>query len=226
MIFLLASCASEKPWYSNGERFRVSTNTKNYFAPTNSSESYPIDSTLYTKLLDSGSSEFCAMTAAFTMSEVKMERQLPNKCHRQMFYFQNCTASILEDTVQIEFKTQNPRRSMASNKIMKVRLFGNEHHTEIIHWGEEKQEITHRDGTTSIRNAPVSEVINTRLKLNKNNYELGDTIIGEIKVVSVQYKGKRKTKVKEEVFGKFRAIVRGYGLDCDLNESLANSWLK
>ena len=63
----------------------------------------------------------------------------------------------------------------------------------------EKQEIVHIDGSSSIRNAPMSEVISTRLKLNKTNYELGDTIIGELKVVSVQYKGRRKTKVKEDI---------------------------
>jgi len=217
---------SDRPWYTKGEKFQVSSKANNYFAPDDSQVSYPIDSTLYSKLLDNGSSEFCAMVAAFTMSDVKLERQLPNRCHRQMFYFQNCSAYILEDTVNIVFKTQNPRRSMASNKIMKVKLLGNEHHTEIIHWGNEKQEITHRDGSTTIRNSPTSKVINTRLKLNKEYYELGDTIIGEIKVVSIQYKGKRKTKVKEEASGKFRAIVGGFDIDCDINESLAHSWLK
>ncbi len=226
IIFTLASCASDRPWYDKGERFKVSSKAKNYFSPSESESNYPIDSNLYLKLLDSGSSEFCARVASFTMSEVKLERHLPNRCHSQMFYFENCTASILEDTVNLVFKTQNPRRSMASNKIMKVRLLGDEHHTEIIHWGNERQEITHRDGSTSIRNAPTSKVINTRLKLNKNNYQLGDTIIGEIKVVSVQYKGKRKTKVKEEAKGKFRAIVGGYNIDCDVDEALAHSWLR
>jgi len=226
LIILFASCATDRPWYTKGERFKVTSKAKNYFAPEDSQSNYPIDSTLYTKLLDNGSTEFCAMVAAFTMSDVKLERHLPNRCHTQMFYFENCTASILEDTVNLVFKTQNPRRSMASNKIMKVRLLGDEHHTEIIHWGNERQEITHRDGSTSIRNAPVSEVINTRLKLNKSFYELGDTIIGEIKVVSVQYKGKRRTKVKEEASGKFRAIVGGYDIDCDISEALAHSWLK
>ncbi len=226
LIFLLTSCVSDRSWYTKGERFRVSSKAKSYFTPSDSKTSYPIDSTLYTKLLDNGSSEFCAMMAAFTMSEVKLERLLPNRCHSQMFYFQNCSAFILKDTVNIVFKTQNPRRSMASNKIMKVRLLGNEHHTEIIHWGAEKQVITQTDGSTNIRNAPTSEIINTRLKLNKNFYQFGDTIIGEIKVVSVQYKGKRKTKVKEEASGKFRAIVGGFDIECDISESLAHSWLR
>lgn len=217
---------SDRPWYASREEFKVSSKAKSYFSPTDSDVNYPIDSTLYYKLVDQGSSEFCAMVTAFTMSEVKMERFLPNRCHSQVFYFQNCNAFILEDTVNLIFKTQDPRRSMASNKMMKVRLLGNEHHTEIIHWGTEKQEIIHIDGSTSIRNAPSSEVINTRLKLNKSHYELGDTIIGEIKVVSVQYKGKRRTKVKEEVSGKFRAIVGGYDIDCNINEALAHSWLK
>jgi len=223
---VLASCSSDRPWYARGEKFHVSSKAKSYFAPSKTEASYPIDSTLYTKLLDNGTSEFCAMAAAFTMSDVKLERRLPNRCHKQLFYFQNCKASILEDTVQIVFKTQNLRRSMASNKIIKVRLLGNEHYTEIIHWGEEKQEISHLDGNSTVRNSPTSEIISTRLKLNKNYYELGDTIIGEIKVVSVQYKGKRKTKVKEEASGKFRAIIGGYDLDCNINESLAHSWLK
>lgn len=226
LILLLASCASERPWYAKTERFKVSEKTNNYFAPEDSEVNYPMDSSLYAKLVDNGTSEFCAMVTAFTMSDVKLERFLPNRCHSQIFKFQNCNAFILEDTINLIFKTQNPRRSMASNKIMKVRLLGDEHHTEIIHWGEEKQEITHIDGSTSIRNAPTSEVINTRLKLNKRSYELGDTIIGEIRVVSVQYKGKRKTKVKEEASGKFRAIVGGYNIDCNINESLAHSWLK
>jgi len=226
LIFILASCASERPWYSSGERFKVSDKTKNYFAPSDKEASYPIDSNLYLKLIDNGSSEFCAMVSAFSMSEVKLKRHLPNRCHSQTFYFENCSASILEDTVNIVFKTQNPRRSMASNKIMKVRLFGNDHFTEIIHWGTEKQEIIQRDGSIAIRNAPESEILNTRLKLNKNSYELGDTIIGEIKVTSVQYKGKRKIKVKEEASGKFRAIVGGYDIECNIEETLAHSWLK
>jgi hypothetical protein len=217
---------ADRPWYEKGERIKVSNKAKNYFSPTDSDINYPIDSSLYTRLIDNGSSEFCAMVTAFTMSDVKMERHLPNRCHNQVFYFQNCNAFILEDTVNIVFKTQNPRRSMASNKIMRVRILGNEHHTDIIHWGDEKQEVVNRDGSISVRNAPKSKVINTRLKLNKNSYELGDTIIGELKVVSVQYKGKRKTKVKEEAFGKFRAIVGGYDIDCNINESLAHSWLK
>lgn len=217
---------SDRPWHAKTERFKVSDKAKNYFSPDDSDINYPLDSSLYVRLLDNGTSELCAKVTAFTMSDVQLERFLPNRCHSQLFNFQNCNAFILEDTVHIIFKTQNPRRSMASNKIMKVRLLGNEHHTEIIHWGEEKQEITHIDGSTSIRNAPRSEVINTRLKLNKRNYELGDTIIGELKVASVQYKGKRKIKVKEEASGKFRAIVGGINLDCEINESLAHSWLK
>jgi len=115
---------------------------------------------------------------------------------------------------------------MASNKIMKVRILGNDHNTEIIHWGEEKQEIVQRDGSTIIRKSPASEILSTKLKLNKSTYELGDTIIGEIKVTSVQYKGRRKIKVKEEARGKFRAIVGGYKIDCELNETLAHSWLR
>lgn len=226
LILLFASCVSDRPWYTQGERFKVSNKAKNYFAPPDSETSYPIDSTLYSKLLENGSSEYCAFAAAFTMSDVKLERHLPNHCHSQMFYFENCTASILEDTVNIVFKTQNLRRSIASNKIIKVRLFGNEHHSEIVHWGSEKQEITHFDGSTSIRNSPVSEVLNTRLKLNKQYYELGDTIIGEIKIAAIQYKGKRKIKVKEEAIGKFRAIVGGFDIECDVQEALAHSWLK
>ncbi|MEM9545932.1 MAG: hypothetical protein AAGA77_08160 [Bacteroidota bacterium] len=225
-ILTLASCASEKAWYDQTERFKVSNKTANFFSPNTEESSYPIDSNLYLKLLDSGSSEFCAMISAFTMSEVKMKRDLPNRCHKQMFHFEHCSASILEDTVNIIFRTQNPRKSMASNKIMKVRLLGNDHNTEIIHWGEESQEITHRDGSTSVRKSPTSKIIKTKLKLNQKAFELGDTIIGEIKVTSVQYKGRRKIKVKEEASGKFRAIVGGYNLDCNLNESLAHSWLK
>lgn len=226
VVLLCASCVTDRPWYNEGEKFRVSAKANSYFAPNDSEESYPIDSTLYSKLIDNGSSQFCAMVAAYTMSDVKLERQLPNRCHSQYFNFQNCSAQIHEDTVNIEFRTQNPRRSIASNKIMKVRLFGNEHHTEIIHWGDEKQEITLLDGSTTIENAPTSKVINTRLKLNKPYYELGDTIIGEVKVVSVYYKGKRKTKVKEEVSGKFRAIVGGYDIDCNIDQTLAHSWLR
>jgi len=226
IIIFCTSCVSDRPWYESGERIQVSSKAKSYFAPINSDIGYPIDSTLYSKLVHNGSSEFCARVAAFTMSDVKMKRYLPNRCHKQMFYFENCTASILDDTVHIVFKTQNPRRSMVSNKIIKVRLFEDDHHTEIIHWGSRLQEITHIDGSTSIRNAPTSEILNTRLKLNKKYYSLGDTIIGEIKVASAQYKGKRRIKVKEEVVGKFRAIVGGYNLDCEIDQTLASSWIK
>lgn len=222
----LVSCASDRPWYDKTERFKVSSKAQNYFAPEDSDTHYPIDSNLYLRLLDNGSSEFCAMMSAFTMSDVRLERHLPNRCHKQIYKFESCEVSMLDDTINILFRTQNPRRSMASNKMMKIRLLGSEHHTEIIHWGSELQEITHRDGTTSMRSSPTSEVIKTRLKLNKNSYKLGDTIIGEIKVASIQYKGRRKMKVREEAFGKFRAIVGGYDLECDLDESLAHSWVR
>ena len=109
---------------------------------------------------------------------------------------------------------------------MKVKLLDNSHQTQIIHWGAEKQEVISRDGSVVIQDAPQSKVLKSSLKLNKNSYELGDTIVGEIKVVSVQYKGRRKVKVKEEVVGKFRTIVGGFSLDCGVNESLATSWLR
>ena len=226
IIVLSASCAADGPWYEKGQQFNVSDKAKSYFSYDESTKNYPIDSSLYVKLVDNGSTEFCAKMAAFSMSDVKMTRYLPNRCHSQTYLFENCEATILDDTVNIVFKTRNIRRSIANNKIMKVRLLGNDHHTEIIHWSSEKQEITRHDGSTIIRNAPTSEISNTRLKLNRKYYELGDTIIGEIKVSSIQYKGKRRSKVKEEISGKFRAIVGGYNLDCEVEEALADSWLK
>lgn len=185
-----------------------------------------MDSTLYSKLIESGTSDYCAMVAAFGMSDVELERQLPNRCHSQYFRFENCTASMLEDTLTVTFKTQNLRRSIASNKIINIKILGDDHHTEIIHWGHEYREVTRIDGTKEQRKSPSSEILKTNLKLNRNHYELGDTIIGEIKITSYQQKGRRKTKVKEYTEGRFRAIVGGYGIDCIQEKSLATSWLR
>lgn len=222
----MASCASERPWKAHAKKVNVTSMVNTFFAPVGFENSYPLDSSLYHKMLDNGSSEYCAMVNAFTMSDVKLERHLPNRCHSQNFYFENCSVFLVGDTINIVFKTQNLRRSIASNKIMKVKLLENAHHTEIIHWGSEKQEIIHQDGSVVIQNSPESKVLKSSLKLNQGYYELGDTIVGEIKVVSVQYKGKRRIKVKEEASGKFRAIVGGFDIDCEISESLATSWLK
>ncbi|MFT4536299.1 MAG: hypothetical protein ACJA1A_002790 [Saprospiraceae bacterium] len=229
-IFILAifctSCVSEKPWYDEVSSIEVSDKAGNYFAPKGESESFAMDSVLYDKLIESGTSDYCAMVSAFAMSDVELERQLPNRCHSQYYKFRNCTATILEDTLTVSFKTQNLRRSVASNKIINVKILEHDHHAEIIHWGEKQREITRIDGSKEIRESPSSEVINSELKLNKRKYEIGDTIIGEIKITSYQQKGKRKTKVKEYTEGKFRAIIGTYGAECIQEKSLATSWLK
>lgn len=185
-----------------------------------------MDSILYTKLIENGTSDYCAMAAAFSMSEVTLERNLPNRCHAQFYKFQNCTASILEDTIIVSFKTQNLRRSIANNKMINVKIHKEDHHAEIIHWGANYRTVTRIDGSTQERKSPRSKVVNTKLNLNKSYYEIGDTIIGEIKITSFQQKGRRKTKVKEYTEGKFRAIIGGYGIECTQKEALATSWLK
>lgn len=223
---ILSGCVSDRPWYDKTERVNVSSKASNYFAPSESEPDFAMDSTLFDLLIDKGSSEFCAMVSAFAMSDVELERQLPNRCHSQYFSFQNCEASMLEDTLTLVFKTQNPRRSIASNKLIKIKILGNDHYSEIIHWGEDYREVTKIDGSIELKKSPTSEVLNSRLKLNKRNYELGDTIIGEIKLASYQVKGKRKTKIKEFTEGKFRAIISGSGIECGQDKSLATSWLK
>lgn len=222
----MTSCASERSWKASAKKVKVTSKVNTHYAPLGFEQSYPMDSSLYVKMLDNGSSEYCALVNAFTMSDVNLERHLPNRCHSQNYLFQSCNAFLVGDTVNIVFKTNNIRRSAASNKIMNVKLLENSHLTQIIHWGEEKQEIMLRDGSVTIQNAPSSKILKSSLKLNKSHYELGDTIVGEIKVVSVQYKGRRKLKVKEEVFGKFRTIIGGFSIDCDVDKSLATSWLK
>ena len=132
----------------------------------------------------------------------------------------------MEDTIVVSFKTQNLRRSIANNKVINVKIHNNDHRAEIIHWGSEYRTVTKLDGSTEDRKSPRSEIMSTKLKLNKNYYEIGDTIIGEIKITSFQQKGRRKTKVKEYTEGKFRAIIGGYGIDCIQEKALANSWLK
>ena len=223
---LCTSCVSDRPWYDEVARIQVSDKASNYFAPKGENESFAMDSVLYDKLIESGTSDYCAMVSAFAMSDVELERQLPNRCHSQYYKFGNCIATMLEDTLTITFRTQNLRRSVASNKIINVKILGHDHYAEIIHWGKKHREVTRIDGSKEMRMSPSSEIINTKLKLNKRNYEIGDTIIGEIKITSFQQKGRRKTKVKEHTEGKFRAIVGGYGEVCIQEKSLATSWLK
>ncbi|MGK0315438.1 MAG: hypothetical protein ACI86M_001669 [Saprospiraceae bacterium] len=220
------SCVSDSPWYEEVARNQVSEKASNYFAPKGQSESFAMDSVLYDKLIESGTSDYCAMISAFAMSDVELERQLPNRCHSQYYKFGNCIATMLEDTVTITFRTQNLRRSIASNKIINVKVLGNDHYAEIIHWGRKYREVSKIDGTKELRKSPTSEIINTKLKLNKRSYSIGDTIIGEIKITSYQQKGRRKTKVKEYSEGKFRAIIGGYGVECIQEKSLATSWIK
>lgn len=229
-IFLFSvictSCVSDKPWYDQATRFKVSDNTSNYFAPSPETSSYSIDSSLYAKLIETGSNDFCAKVAAYAMSEVELERKLPNRCHSQSYNFKSCRAEILEDTVRLIFETQNIRRSIASNKVIQVKILGSDHHSEIIHWGKEYREVEQYDGSIITMLSPKSIVVDSRLKLNKRHYELGDTIIGEIKLASYQVKGKRKIKIKEITQGKFRAIVGGAGIECQPEKALATSWLK
>ncbi len=220
------SCVSDRAWYNEVARIQVSEKASNYFAPKGESESFAMDSVLYDKLIESGTSDFCAMSAAFSMSNVELERQLPNRCHAQYYNFQSCTATLLEDTITVAFRTQNLRRSIASNKLINIKILGDDHHAEIVHWGQEYREVSRIDGSTEIRKSPTSKIIGTKLKLNKSYYELGDTIIGEIKITSYQQRGKRKTKIKEYTEGKFRAILGGHGIDCIQEKSLATSWLK
>ena len=224
-IFCTA-CVSEKPWYDEVSSIQVSDKASNYFAPKGESESFAMDSILYDKLIENGTSDYCAMVSAFAMSDVELERQLPNRCHGQYYKFRNCTATILEDTLTVSFKTQNLRRSIASNKIINIKILEHDHYAEMIHWGEKQREVTRIDGSKEIRESPSSEIINSKLKLNKRKYEIGDTIIGEIKITSYQQKGRRKTKVKEYTEGKFRAIIGKYGVECTQEKSLATSWLK
>jgi len=222
----LTSCLSERPWYKDLNRNQVSTKANNYFAPEGQTESYPMDSLLFDLLIEKGTSNYCAMISAFSMSNVELERQLPNRCHSQYYNFEDCKAKMLEDTVIVTFRTQNLRRSIASNKIVNIKILEDDHHVDIIHWGEEFREVSRIDGTKELRKSPHSEIIDSRLKLNKRHYSLGDTIIGELKITSYQKKGRRKTKVKEYTEGKFRAIVGGYGVDCSQEKSLATSLLK
>ncbi len=197
-----------------------------YFAPLGSSVNYPMDSTFFEILIDNGMSDFCATMTAYSMSDVVQERHLPNRCHSQYYNFKSCRANILDDTVTLVFKTKDVRRSIASNKIIKVKVFNDDHQSEIIHWGAEKQKVTRIDGTIDESRSPMSRIVKSKLKLNQRTYELGDTIIGEIKVISSFKRGRRKIKVHEITTGKFRAIVGGFNLDCIQKKVLASSWLR
>ncbi len=220
------SCVTDKHWYDDVVRNKVSDEASSYFAPKGQSENFAMDSVLYDKLIENGTSDYCAMVSAFAMSDVELERQLPNRCHSQFYEFGNCIASMLEDTVTITFRTKNLRRSIASNKILNIKILESDHHAEIIHWGDSQREVTRIDGSKELRKSPSSEIIQTKLKLNKRNYAIGDTIIGEIKITSYQQKGRRKIKVKEYTEGKFRAIIGRYGVNCIQEKSLATSWIK
>lgn|GEM_PF-4660311 len=226
MILTCVQCAPDSPWVKEARKVNVSTKTANYFAPSKDAESYEMDSTLYTKMLEQGNSDFCARAAAFAMSDLELERKLPNRCHSQYYNFGHCTAQITEDTVVLVFKTHNFRRSIASNKLIKVSIVGTNHKVDIVHWGEEYRETEQLDGRITSVKSPTSKIVNSKLKLNQRYYELGDTIIGEVKIVSEQVKGKRKMRIREESKGKFRAIVGGFDLDCTPRKSLATSWLK
>lgn len=221
-----ASCVSDKPWYDKVAKNKVSEKANDYFAPKGQSESFAMDSVLYDKLIENGTSDYCAMISAFAMSDVELERQLANRCHSQYYKFGNCIATMLEDTLTITFRTRNFRRSIASNKIINIKILGNDHHAEIIHWGQTYREVTRIDGSKELRKSPSSEIINTKLNLDKRHYAVGDTIIGKIRITSYQQKRRKKTKVKEYTEGKFRAIVGGYGVNCIQEKSLATYWLK
>jgi len=225
-MLLCIQCTPDSPWVKEARKVNVSVNTANYFAPTVDAESYEMDSTLYQKMLEQGNSDFCARATAFAMCDLELERKLPNRCHSQFYNFGHCTAQIQEDTVVLLFKTHNFRRSIASNKLIKVSIAGSDHKVDVVHWGEEYQETELLDGRITTVKSPTSKIINSKLKLNKHYYELGDTIIGEVKIVSEQIKGRRKMRIREESQGKFRAIVGGFDLECTPKKALATSWLK
>lgn len=229
ILFLVTvgtSCVSDRPWYDEMERNEVSSKAAVYFAPTVEAEDYAMDSILYDKLLETGTSEYCALAAAFAMSEVKLERQLPNQCHAQVHKFPMVLAEMDNDTLTLIFRNKNLRRSVASNKQLKIKILDRDHHTQLIHWGTDYREIVRTDGSLVRKPSPSSEIIDTRLKLDKPYYTVGDTIIGEIKMTSHQIRGRRGSKIKEHTEGRFRAIVGAQGVTCELDQALATSWLK
>ena len=128
---------------------------------------------------------------------------------------------MVGDTLVLVFETQNPRRSAFSNKFLKLEIINGQYNAKLYHASEEKVTVEHWDGSTSIRKAPMSETKKTKLSLNSQSFEEGETIMGEIEISLVFQRG-RSTKVKEKMTGTFRAIISSPVYDCSEVAMLSN----
>ncbi|MEE9439046.1 MAG: hypothetical protein V3V14_08610 [Saprospiraceae bacterium] len=229
LIFIIFSvfglaCGTTNSWESNSQSCRITSDLDDYFASKVSKVDLPIDITLYQKLKDIGVNQQCALSKAFVISEVVMERQLPSRCDRQYFRFEACKAYLDKDTLFLIFDTHNPRKSLSRNKLIKVKIFESDFVVEVIHWGAYRREKTKYDGTTIVENAPQSKINKTKFMLNQTSFEVGDTLIGEIRINSSKNK-KRCKLINETTAGTFRVIINDINLDCD-HKSLVTSFLK
>jgi len=213
-ILVFVSCASEREWQDRSVRFDVKSKACHLFAPSEKEVDYAMDSTFFNKMVESGTGEFCAMLRAFSMSELTMERRIPTKCQSQVYNLTSCEAFMDGDTVKVVFECKDPRRSLRSHKMINLSILDGDHTVEVYHAGGKYIEVENYKGQVETRKSPSSTIIKSRLILNKPNYSIGDTLIGELVFSSFKRRGRRSIKTSEYTEGKFRAIVSGGQMDC------------
>lgn len=226
LIAISSGCATDRVWHEGQTKASYRPEVVQAFAPPATDQHYPLDSNLYVKMVDFGSSDYCAAVTSFSKSDITLERTLPNKCHKQAYRFETVRAHIDSDTVFVHLHTSNPRSRRSAKKMIVLKYYDGQSQTELIHWGSEYQSVTYNEGLTVTEKAPTSSIIKSKILLDKPYYQLGDTLVGEIKFASEQIRGRRGIKIKESTRGVFRTIIGGTDIDCSDKSYIAESRLR
>jgi len=211
LILSSISCQTSNEWNNRSYRTKFKQDVvKNFESPVSHKE-YGMDTTLYQKLLENGIHEDCAKVQSYTQCVVKMERQLPNRCHKQELSFTNCSAEIINDTLYLQFRTQMNRL----NKMVKIAYINGEQMVHLYHGTHREALVVDQFGQEKTIACPQSTVQKATLKLQKEQYGQGEIIIGEINISSYLPRRGRKYKISEEINGYFRTIVTNPTHQCE-----------
>lgn len=205
---LFTQCVSDKVYFQDfvSESFSYDTGS-------GQTVSTPINKRMLRELLSMGMDEECALRKAYEVSSVRMKRNLPHKCHHQFLEFNEVEARYKGDTLSIELSSVNKRTSRVL-KTISVQFRDNTYYTEVKQGRGQMEEVYDQYGRVTLEPIKKSAVQKHHILLDKEFYNVGDTLHGTVKIESIEL-DRMGRPAREYVKGEFRTIIADTRKDCN-----------
>ncbi len=188
----------------------------------------PNDTTVYKNVLRWKKSEECAKLLSYAKTNVELLRLNKDYTNYRLHQYNSCEANMYNDSIEITINFSSfggGDKIYYESKPIKILVNNSNFSVDITHTSDVVSMIK-KDGKYVRQPFPKSQIEYAKLSLNKEKYEIGDTIIGNLKVKSIFLKESlRKDKKTDQWYtvkersneiakGNFRAILEDKSKRC------------